>query len=226
MNVNAAQRLNRVVEGLFQKLGQQFYIQKHPDEPRVAFGVVEKMPPGQIAPGGGKFKLWGKITFKQLEMIEATSQLDDELEMRIRKFVFEGIDTTRIAEPKSFSAEQVEEMVRKQVNLILTKQQELMEAARIDEIAKKAARDSMIEEVKRVPARSGIQAKKRIGLKAAQAKNLADLDMWKQRAEILGLGAPILCEGGRKVDGRWARHAQKQWEAHLAANPAETVATE
>jgi hypothetical protein len=226
MNVNAAQRLNRVVEGLFQKLGQQFYIQKHPDEPRVAFGVVEKMPPGQIAPGGGKFKLWGKITFKQLEMIEATSQLDDELEMRIRKFVFEGIDTTRIAEPKSFSAEQVEEMVRKQVNLILTKQQELMEAARIEEIAKKAARDSMIEEVKRVPARSGIQAKKRIGLKAAQAKNLADLDMWKQRAEILGLGAPILCEGGRKVDGRWARHAQKQWEAHLAANPAETVATE
>lgn len=226
MNVNAAQRLNRVVEGLFQKLGQQFYIQKHPDEPRVAFGVVEKMPPGQIAPGGGKFKLWGKITFKQLEMIEATSQLDDELEMRIRKFVFEGIDTTRIAEPKSFSAEQVEEMVRKQVNLILTKQQELMEAARIDEIAKKAARDSMIEEVKRVPARSGIQAKKRIGLKAAQAKNLADLDMWKQRAEILGLGAPILCEDGRKVDGRWARHAQKQWEAHLAANPAETVATE
>jgi hypothetical protein len=226
MNVNAAQRLNRVVEGLFQKLGQQFYIQKHPDEPRVAFGVVEKMPPGQIAPGGGKFKLWGKITFKQLEMIEATSQLDDELEMRIRKFVFEGIDTTRIAEPKSFSAEQVEEMVRKQVNLILTKQQELMEAARIDEIAKKAARDSMIEEVKRVPAKSGIQAKKRIGLKAAQAKNLADLDMWKQRAEILGLGAPILCEGGRKVDGRWARHAQKQWEAHLAANPAETVATE
>ena len=226
MNVNAAQRLNRVVEGLFQKLGQQFYIQKHPDEPRVAFGVVEKMPPGQIAPGGGKFKLWGKITFKQLEMIEATSQLDDELEMRIRKFVFEGIDTTRIAEPKSFSAEQVEEMVRKQVNLILTKQQELMEAARIDEIAKKAARDSMIEEVKRVPARSGIQAKKRIGLKAAQAKNLADLDMWKQRAEILGLGKPVLCEGDRKVDGRWARHAQKQWEAHLAANPAETVATE
>lgn len=226
MNVNAAQRLNRVVEGLFQKLGQQFYIQKHPDEPRVAFGVVEKMPPGQVAPDGGKFKLWGKITFKQLEMIEATSQLDDELEMRIRKFVFEGIDTTRIAEPRTFSAEQVEEMVRKQVNLILTKQQELMEAARIEEIAKKAARDSMIEEVKRVPARSGIQAKKRIGLKAAQAKNLADMEMWKQRAEILGLGKPVLCEGDRKVDGRWARHAQKQWEAHLAANPAEAVATE
>lgn len=226
MNVNAAQRLNRVVEGMFQKLGPQFYIQKHPDEPRVAFGVTEKMPPGQVAPDGGKFRLWGKLTYKQLEMIEATSQMDDELEMRIRKFVFEGVDTTRIAEPRTFTAEQVEDMVRRKMDELLASHMQKIEQSRLDEIAKSAARDLAIDEVKRVPKKSGIQAKKRIGLKQAQASNAADIEMWKQRAQILGLGDPVLCEGDRKVDGRWARHAEKAWKAHLATNPSESVTAE
>ena len=79
-----------------------------------------------------------------------------------------------------------------------------IEQSRLDEIAKSAARDLAIDEVKRVPKKSGIQAKKRIGLKQAQASNAADIEMWKQRAQILGLGDPVLCEGDRKVDGRWA----------------------
>ena len=36
--------------------------------------------------------------------------------MRIRKFVFEGVDTTRIAEPRTFTAEQVEDMVRRKMD--------------------------------------------------------------------------------------------------------------
>lgn len=212
---------------MFSDLGQRFYINHYPHIPQAAFGIAEKAKPGERHADGSKIKDHGWITRKQCQIIEATSQSEEEIKERIKLLIIHKKDTTRQAEKQpALELSQVEQMVRDAVEKALSAVAPAMpESQRETEahwIARQAAIASSIgnaepelEPVRAKPKLSGIQMKKRLNKEQYGAILDREIEKWTNRAKILGIGEPIFKKDGRNIDKRWIAQAEKRWQEHL-----------
>lgn len=206
MNAQAAARLDAITnpDGLLwhtlnrdehgRSLGHRFRHCEVPDRKDWVFAIAEKAPPGQRWEDGSKWKLYKGLTRKQGEIIEATSNSDEEIVDRIIRLVLKGEDTTK-AHQLSGSSGMTPDEVR---NLILSEA--------------KILATQMVESAKH---RVGLQQKTKKPAGTDAATNAALIVQWKERATILGINPPELRKDGA-INGIWLRRAETLWEAHLA----------
>lgn len=220
MDKAAANRIDRCVRTLHSRLGPKFYLNRYPDQPAIAFGFAEKA--GTVFPDGKKWKDHGGITFKQLEIIESTSQSDEELMERIRKLILDKIDTTRSAQdaPK-LSMSDIEAIASKRVEELLATRLEAMLSSRAKADALKAqavadvvvrAESGMVED----QPKRGLQLRKKGMIAKNKAKFTAETQqVWLERAATLQI-KPVYKLDGVHLDGRWIRTMTKLWAEHVS----------
>lgn len=199
-------RLNADQDG--RSLGQRFRYQECPGNKKGhVFEVVEKAPTGQAWPEG-KWRNHGGLTRRQAEILEATSQTDEELVERIVLLVIHKKDTTSVAQPEVQQALSPDEI-----------------RAMIVEEAKKLAHQ-MVESAKHEVGQ-GVQHKPRKSPKEYGAAIDKELQLWTDRAALVGGEPPVIRKRDRRIDGRWLRRFTPKWEAYVASQTPEgkTAAT-
>lgn len=237
MNAQSSARLNSAIRSLFSELnagGVRFYVNSYPNNPRAAFGIAEKAPYGQLHPDGSKIKDHGFITRKQCEIIEASSQTEQEIQDRIKLLIIHKKDTTRTPErPPAIELSQVEimveEAVAKALAAVANKENPLSPTA-IRRLGTTIARETVKEESltsitneqptnRPIPPIRGIQMKKRKSPSEYGAEIDAENKIWADRVNILGIGDPVFRKNSRRIDEKWMAQAQKKWDEHLAKLP-------
>jgi len=210
MNQQYNKILGRCLEAMFTELNPgnadnpRYRLCHEPDRRDIVFSISEKAPPGQRFETGQNYKTWRGPTWQQCEQIAATSQSESEIIDRWRKLIFEGIDTTRIA-PRITELQLEQKQEERMKELVQKGIQELIEKQGLQHL------------LKPIEPPQGIQ--KKIG-KAKPKNSLAKLELWAERAKIMGLHPPTLTLIGNAIDKRWLKHAERRWDAHLQAEAA------
>lgn len=227
MEAQAVARLDRAIASMFSELGPRFYINRYPGVPQAAFGVAEKLPPGQRTEDGSHIRDHGWITRKQCQIIEQTSQSDAEVKDRIMLLILHKKDTTRMAEkPPAIELSQVEKMVADAVAKALAAVAPTMDSFQRDVITKSISRGAVLDEAipqePRVvkPKISGIQMKKRKNKEQYGAEIDKENKLWEDRAQMMGLDKPIYRTRDRRIDRRWINRAEMRWQEYTAAKKA------
>lgn len=230
MNKEAASRIDRCVKLLCQRLGNRFYLNRYPDQPQIAFGFAQKAE--GFFPDGKKWRDHGGISFKQLEIIEASSQSDEELMDRIKKLILDKIDTTRSATqdaPKitmsdieAIANKRVEELLAQKLEAILAgraKAEDLKQQVVAQVVTHADSGDMFIAQPKQ-----GLQLRKKGMIAKNKAKHQAETnEVWEGRAKTLGLKVHYKTNGD--LDGRWIRTATKLWAQHVSTHSHDVAAT-
>lgn len=188
------------------RLGDRFRHQEMPQN-RMGwiFGVVEKAPPGTRWKDGSNWKLHGGITRREGEILERTSESDEELVQRMIDLVIHKKNTA-VAEAvagaaPSLTPEQVQSMI--------------LEAA--TKLAKQMVEQAKAEAKGEV--KVGLQHKPRKGYHQQREDKAKRIALWTERARLCGIGAPELRPRDGNLNGFWLRRAKKAWEAYSQKQP-------
>lgn len=181
------------------------------------FQIAEKAPAGNTFQNGQNWKTFRGPTWKQMEIMESTSQTIDELTQRISDFIFLGKDTTRVATVQSPQADiaDIERIVMERVQAVLANERALqrIEAGKQPEKA--------VQEAPPVP--QGIrQPHVRRDFKTGRE---AEIRVVKERCKLLGIPEErIEYNGTGTIKRVWLRKFNERWEA--AQNKPESGKTE
>lgn len=221
MNNETRTVLGKAIEVLFRELNigmvenARYRVQQDPLRPDLAFSIAEKAPPGVRFSDGQNWKRWIGPTWRQCEQIALSSNSIDEIVHRWRKLVFEGIDTTRTmnqdGKPVGVSELEFNQKVDERVQAILKDHLAKLMAVRNDREFSAVA-NTPVETPK------GLQTRRKSDNQNGQKR----VDMWTERAQILGLSAPPINSNGQ-IHGLWLGRARVKWEAHIQKQKPETV---
>lgn len=222
MNQQQANQFNEAMRNFKNGLHGAFTETTIPKEPLTMFLLQEKLPPGQRSPEGGRYKTYHKITLQQADIIACTSQGVAEMELRIRKQVLEGIDTTQYqasanAPPADglFNKDQVEQLVKQALIEAMKQQAGTMPVKTVEQTAAEA-----VTPVEHTEKPSGLQHKKRKSVKAYQEDSKKKIEFYRRQTELLGVDPPIMLKSNpNRIDKRWLWKHKKRWEKHMEGKP-------
>jgi len=196
----------------------KYRVQHDPTRKDIAFSIAEKAPAGTRFPDGQNWKRWMGPSWRQCEQIAATSHTVEEIVHRWRQLIFDGIDTTRMLQPQApvgVSADEFNQKVDERVQAILKDHLKKLMTARNDQEFGAIAR-TPIE-----PPAKGLQVRKKNDNQNGKKR----LELWAERAKLLGIDGPTLTRVGNKIHKGWLNAATRLWDAYAQTHP-EAPATE
>lgn len=180
---------------------------RHNDDPGNrngwVFAIAEKAPPGQQWQDGSKWKIHGGLTRKQAEILEATSQSDDELVQRMIDLIIHKKDTTIAhavaGQSPQLTPEQIQGMILEQATLL----------------AKQMVENAKIQQGLVKPKLGPHRPRHQIVQKKAER-----IALWRERAALVpAMGEIRLRPRDGNIHGLWLRKAERLWETYVAQNP-------
>jgi len=219
MNTETSAVLAQSITILFQELNQgnadnpKYRVQHDPERKDIAFSIAEKAPAGTRFPDGQNWKRWMGPSWRQCEQIAATSHTVAEIVHRWKQLIFEGIDTTRMLQPQApvgVSEGEFNQKVDERVQAILKEHLAKLQAVRNDQELGAVARAPVEEPAK------GLQVRK---AKNDNQNGRKRLELWAERAKLLGIDGPTLTRVGNKIHKGWLNAATRLWDAYMQTHP-------
>lgn len=222
-----ANRAQRVVEGLFKRLGPGWLYNHYPIGSRILFAAVQEAPPGQRFLVDGrptKHLVFPGPTNDQLRVILSTTVEDHEAIELLHKLVIEKKDVLagrgRTAHgPNQDEMEKlIAQKVAEGVAAALKPYDHLFQQA--DRFAQRVSQSPEGEAAPPTaekPAPTGLRHK-RAPRGFRKKERETEIAMWKERCLILGLEDPPINAQGY-VNRTWRRNAEQLWADHLASEP-------
>jgi len=230
MDERQQRRIGRLLEVWFNRLnapseakgfGARFFYNKTTDMRR-PFTVAQKADPGCYFEGGKKFFDHGGPTIHQLEVLEATSSNDEDFFERLRKLVFDKIDTTSTIDREGkVSEERVEQIARNAVLAVLRQISDGQMTVQQAE-AKIAADEVPIPVGSQEPPPDQLPAAKQQQRVAAAQDNKAYLAKIRKQSLLMQRGEPKFIKCGR-IDMRWLRAHEDAWKLFGGKNSIDDI---
>lgn len=214
MTTNVIDRVNSLCSKLLSALGQNYHQTVPEPQERVALAVSRRHSSTDPNPGGLKYARVGQATSQQLIYIANTSESDDEAVARIKHLIFNH----ELQPPTTFgtpitSTESVKKAIEDEVN---KRMQEVLQ--RLQNSQEPPRPVTNVADVPRETSKPASKPKNRKAHPiAATLADLAAVDLWKLRANALGMKEPKIQASGA-IDGRWLRRAQEKWTIFVAHN--------